>query len=44
MSNLAGKAVISVGGTGGIGFELSKELLAAGVEVSNFVDFFFNFV
>lgn len=36
MSSLIGKTVVSVGGAGGIGFELSKELLAAGVEVNSF--------
>lgn len=33
MVDLEGKSVVIVGGAGGIGFELSKELLAAGVEV-----------
>lgn len=35
MSLLCGKTVINVGGAGGIGFEISKQLLAAGVEVVN---------
>lgn len=39
MFNLTGKCVIIVGGAGGIGFELSKELLAAGVEVIPFLHY-----
>lgn len=37
MESLSGKTVINVGGAGGIGFEFSKALLAAGVAVSAFV-------
>lgn len=33
MSILSGKSVVNIGGTGGLGFEFSKQLLLTGVEV-----------